>query len=226
MKKPIESDNPLLNKKIVKSTLKTHAYSTPWDQPQYKEQIVSNQKYSKIENVFEIPYLKHIPAYKTGGDFFTRFNMCIEKKKNLKKTLDDITKRYNDIMAIFNKELDKTFAGSPTQEQKERMMEYIIKMLELYHEFREVEHYDDIFSKEVEKTNMTFSGAQKEKFEDGMAILKKGFPFQLTVTYSKMNDDFRKIINRCFLEKNMRFYKPKEIADVTLYKERLMYKTN
>ena len=158
MKKPVESDNPLLNKKIVKSTLKTHAYSTPWDQPQYKEQIVSNQKYSKIENVFEIPYLKHTPSYKIS-DFFIIFNICVEKKKNLKKTLDDITKRYNDIMAIFNKELDKTFAGSPTQEQKERMMEYIIKMLELYHEFREVEHYDDIFSKAVEKNNITFSGA-------------------------------------------------------------------
>ena len=159
-------------------------------------------------------------------EFWTRFNMCVEKKKNLKKTLDDITKRYNDIMAIFNKELDKTFAGNPTKEQKDRMMEYIIKMLELYHESREVEHYDDIFTKEVEKNKMTISGAQKEKYEEGMAILKKGFPFQLTVTYSKMNDEFRKIINRCFLEKNMRFYKPKEIEDVTLYKERLMYKTN
>ena len=225
MKKQVESDNPLLNKKIVKTTMKTHAYSTPWDQPQYKEEIVSNQKYSKIENVFDIPYLKHTPSYKTG-EFWTRFNMCVEKKKNLKKTLDDITKRYNDIMAIFNKELDKTFAGNPTKEQKDRMMEYIIKMLELYHESREVEHYDDIFTKEVEKNKMTISGAQKEKYEEGMAILKKGFPFQLTVTYSKMNDEFRKIINRCFLEKNMRFYKPKEIEDVTLYKERLMYKTN
>ncbi len=225
MKKQVESDNPLLNKKIVKTTLKTHAYSTPWDQPQYKEQIVSNQKYSKIENVFDIPYLKHPPAYKQG-DFFTRFNICVQKKKDLKKTLDDITKRYNDLMAFFNKELDKTFAGSPTQDQKNKMVEYFIKLLELYHESREIEHYDDIFSKEVEKNKTTFSGAQKEKYDDGMAILKKGFPFQLTVAYSKLNDDFRKIINRCFLEKNMRFYKPKEIEDVTLYKERLMYKTN
>ena len=150
MKKPVESDNPLLNKKIVKTTMKTHAYSTPWDQPQYHEQIVSNQKYSKIENVYEIPYLKHPPAYKTG-EFFQRFNICVENKKNLKQTLDSITKRYNDIMAIFNKELDKTFAGSPTQEQKDRMKEYFILMLELYHESRDIEHYDDIFSKEVEK---------------------------------------------------------------------------
>ena len=199
MKKPVQSDNPLLNKKIVKTTMKTHAYSTPWDQPQYKEQIVSNQKYSKIENVYEIPYLKHPPAYKTG-EFFQRFNICVEKKKNLKQTLDSITKRYNDLMAIFNKDLDKTFAGSPTQEQKDKMKGYFISMLELYHESREVEHYDDIFTKEVEKNKMTFSGAQKDKYEDGMAILKKGFPFQLTITYSKMNDDFRKIINRCFLE--------------------------
>ena len=225
MKKQVESDNPLLNKKIVKTTLKTHAYSTPWDQPQYKEQIVSNQKYSKIENVFDIPYLKNPPAYQQG-DFFTRFNICVQKKKDLKKTLDDITKRYNDLMAFFNKELDKTFAGSPTQDQKNKMVEYFIKLLELYHESREIEHYDDIFSKEVEKNKTTFSGAQKEKYDDGMAILKKGFPFQLTIAYSKMNDEFRKIINRCFLEKNMRFYKPKEIEDVTLYKERLMYKTN
>ena len=62
MSKQVESDNPLLNKKIVKSTLKTHAYSTPWDQPVYQEKIVSNQKYSKIESVFEIPYLKNAPA--------------------------------------------------------------------------------------------------------------------------------------------------------------------
>jgi len=225
MKKQVESDNPLVNKKIVKTTLKTHAYSTPWDQPVYQEQVVSNQKYSKIENVFDIPYFKNTPEYKKG-DFFKRFNICVNRKKNLKQTLDDILKRYNDIMAVFNKELDKIFAGSPTQEQKDRMKEYMIKMLELYHESREVEHYDDIFSKEVEKNKMTFSGDEKEKYEDGMAILKKGFPFQITVSYSKMNDDFRKIINRCFLEKNMRFYKPKEIEDVTLYKERLMYKTN
>ena len=221
----MQSDNPLLNKKIVKTTLKTQAYSTPWDQPHYKEEIVSKQKYSKIENVYEIPYLKNTPAYKTG-DFLTRFNICVEKKKNLKQTLDGINKRYNDLMAIFNKDLDKTFAGSPTQEQKDRMKELFIKMLELYHENREIEHYDDIFAKEYEQQKASLSGDQKEKVEDGMAILKKGFPFQLTITYSKMNDEFRKIINRCFLEKNMRFYKPKEIEDVTLYKERLMYKTN
>ena len=225
MSKKVESDNPLVNKKIVKTTLKTHAYSTPWDQPQYHEVNQSNIKYSKIESVFDIPYLKNPPEYKKG-DFFHRFDICVEKKKNLKKTLDDITKRYKDIMAVFDKELDKTFAGTPTKEQKDRMKEYIIKMMEVYHESREVEHYDDIFLKEVEANKMTFSGAEKEKYEDGMAILKKGFPFQLTVAYQKMNDDFRKIINRFFLEKNMRFYKKDEIADALLYKERLMYKTN
>ena len=169
MKKQVESDNPLVNKKIVKTTLKTHAYSTPWDQPIYQEQVVSNQKYSKIENVFDIPYFKNIPEYKKG-DFFKRFNICVNRKKNLKQTLDDILKRYNDIMAVFNKELDKIFAGSPTQEQKDRMKEYMIKMLELYHESREVEHYDDIFSKEVEKNKMTFSGDEKEKYEDRIDI--------------------------------------------------------
>ena len=225
MSKKVESDNPLVDKKIVKSTLKTHAYSTPWDQPVYKEVNTSNIKYSKIESVFDIPYLRNTPEYKKG-DFFHRFDICVEKKKNLKKTLDDLTKRYNDIMAVFDKELDKTFAGSPTKEQKDRMKEYIIKMMEVYHESREVEHYDDIFLKEVEENKMTFSGAEKEKYEDGIAILKKGFPFQLTVAYQKMNDNFRKIINRFFLEKNMRFYKKAEIEDALLYKERLMYKTN
>ena len=225
MSKKVESDNPLVDKTIVKSTLKTHAYSTPWDQPIYHEVNKSNIKYSKIESVFDIPYLKNTPEYKKG-DFFHRFDICVEKKKNLKKTLDEIQKRYDDLMAVFNKELDKTFAGSPSKEQKDRMKEYIIKMMEVYHESREVEHYDDIFLKEVEANKMTFSGAEKEKYEDGMAILKKGFPFQLTVAYQKMNDNFRKIINRFFLEKNMRFYKKAEIEDALLYKERLMYKTN
>ena len=41
-----------------------------------------------------------------------------------------------------------------------------------------------------------------------------------------MNDNFRKIINRFFLEKNIRFYKKAEIEDATVYKDRLMYKTN
>jgi hypothetical protein len=225
MSKNVESDNPLLNKKIVKSTMKTHAYSTPWDQPCYQEKIVSNQKYSKIESVFDIPYLKDAPDYRTG-DFFHRFDICVEKKKNLKKTLDEITKRYNDLMAIFDKELDKTFAGSPTQDQKMRMKDLIIKMMGLYHECREVEHYDDIFKKEVEERKMTFNEEEKEKYDDGMAILKKAFPFQQTIAYQKMNDDFRRIINRFFLEKNMRFYKPKEIQDAMVYKDRLMYKTN
>ena len=224
MSKP-ESDNPLLDKKIVKSVLKTHAYSTPWDAPIYQEKIVSNQKYSKIESVFEIPYLRDAPAYRSG-DFFHRFDICVENKKNLKKTLDEITKRYNEIMAIFNKDLDRIFAGSPSKEDKDRMKELIIKMMGIYHEFREIEHYDDIFKKEVEERKLTFEGDEKEKYEDGMAILSKGFPFQLTITHQKMNDDFRRIINRFFLEKNMRFYKPAEIEDAKVYKERLMYKTN
>ena len=224
MSKP-ESDNPLLNKKIVKSVLKTHAYSTPWDAPVYQEKIVSNHKYSKIESVFEIPYLKDAPNYRSG-DFFHRFDICVENKKNLKKTLDDITKRYDEIMAIFNKDLDRIFAGSPSKEDKDRMKELIIKMMGIYHEFREIEHYDDIFKKEVEERKMTFQGAEKEKYEEGMAILSKGFPFQLTIAHQKMNDDFRRIINRFFLEKNMRFYKPAEIDDAKVYKERLMYKTN
>ena len=225
MSKKVESDNPLVDKKIIKKTLQTHAYSTPWDQPIYQEVNTSNIKYSKIESVFDIPYFRNTPEYKKG-DFFHRFDICVEKKKNLKQTLDDLQKRYNDIMAVFDKELDKTFAGSPTKEQKDRMKEYIIQMMEVYHESREVEHYDDIFLKEVEANKMTFSGDEKEKYEDGIAILKKGFPFQLTVAYQKMNDNFRKIINRFFLEKNMRFYKKAEIEDVLLYKERLMYKTN
>ena len=224
MSKP-ESDNPLLDKRVVKSVLKTHAYSTPWDAPIYQEKIVSNQKYSKIESVFEIPYLRDAPAYRSG-DFFHRFDICVENKKNLKKTLDDITKRYNEIMAIFNKDLDRIFAGSPSKEDKDRMKELMIKMMGIYHEFREIEHYDDIFKKEVEERKLTFEGDEKEKYEDGMAILSKGFPFQLTITHQKMNDDFRRIINRFFLEKNMRFYKPAEIEDAKVYKERLMYKTN
>ena len=220
-----ESDNPLLDKKIEKKVLKTHAYSTPWDAPIYEEKVVSNQKYSKIESVFEIPYFRTTPAYKTG-DFWSRFNICLEKKKNLKKTLDELLKKYDDLMVIFNKDLDKIFAGNPTQEQKERMKELIIQMMEVYHEFREVEHYDDIIKIAVEELKMTFEGDDKEKFDDGMIILKKAFPFQQTVQYQKMNDNFRKIINRFFLEKNMRFYKPKEIEDAKLYKERLMYNTN
>ena len=224
MSKP-ESDNPLLDKRVVKSVLKTHAYSTPWDAPIYQEKIVSNQKYSKIESVFEIPYLRDAPAYRSG-DFFHRFDICVENKKNLKKTLDEITKRYNEIMAIFNKDLDRIFAGSPSKEDKDRMKELIIKMMGIYHEFREIEHYDDIFKKEVEERKLTFEGDEKEKYEAGMAILSKGFPFQLTITHQKMNDDFRRIINRFFLEKNMRFYKPAEIEDAKVYKERLMYKTN
>jgi len=224
MSKP-ESDNPLLDKKVVKKKLQTHAYSTPWDAPIYEEKVVSNQKYSKIESVFEIPYLRNPPAYKSG-DFWARFDLCVQKKKNLKQTLDDIKKRYDDIMVVFNKELDKIFAGNPTDEEKDRMKEYITQMLGVYHEFREVEHYDDIIKNAAEELKMTFEGDDKEKFDDGMAILKKSFPFQITIAHQKMNDDFRRIINRFFLEKNMRFYKPKDIQDVLLYKERLMYKTN
>ena len=51
MSKKVESDNPLVDKKIVKKTLQTHAYSTPWDQPIYQEVNTSNIKYSKIESV-------------------------------------------------------------------------------------------------------------------------------------------------------------------------------
>lgn len=72
MSKPAEkSENPLLDKKIERKVLKTHAYSTPWDAPIYEEKVVSNQKYSKIESVFEIPYYRnpqHINQETSGKD--------------------------------------------------------------------------------------------------------------------------------------------------------------
>ena len=77
----------------------------------------------------------------------------------------------------------------------------------LYHESREVDYYDDIFKREIKQRKKTFSGVEKEKYEDGMDILSKGFPFQLAIAYQNMKDNFR----RFFLEKNIKFYKPAEI---------------
>ena len=219
------SYNPLVDKKIVKTTLIPDSHRTPWDAPVYKEQVKTGPRYSKIDSVYEIPYVKYPPPYKSG-DFFTRLRICVARKKNLAGTLKDLTRRYNDLMVYLNRDMDRIFAGSPSYNDKMYLKDLITKMLCTYHESRDIEHYDDIFKKEVEAKQLKFYGREKEEYDEAMKTLIGTFPYKLAIEYSKMNDNFRKIIAKFFLEKNLRFYKKEEIEDVNIYQQRLMFKTN
>ena len=219
------SYNPLIDKKIVKTTLIPDSHRTPWDAPVYKEKVKTGPRYSKIDSVYEIPYVKYPPPYKSG-DFFTRLRICVARKKNLAGTLKDLTKRYNDLMVYLNRDMDRIFAGSPSYNDKMYLKDLITKMLCTYHESRDIEHYDDIFKKEVEAKQLKFYGREKEEYDEAMKTLIGTFPYKLAIEYSKINDNFRKIIAKFFLEKNLRFYKKEEIEDVNIYQQRLMFKTN
>lgn len=166
-------------------------------------------------------------AYKgTEGDFFTRFDECVQKKKNLKNTIEDLQKRASDAKAIFDKSVNKLFAGDPSAEERMKILDHMWIILRLYHESREVEHYDDKFEDEVNEKKIQFSADEKKKYDEGMVMLRKTFQFQLAQTYKKTNDTLRDLIKNFFTDKNLRHFKENEIKAITEYKEKLMFVSN
>ena len=87
--------------------------------------------------------------------------------------------------------------------------------------FKDIDNYQEIFEKEVKEKGIYFSPEEQEKFDDYMIILGKSFPYSLTPYHQKIDHLLIQTIHNFFIEKNLRFYKPKELEEVQRMREKL-----
>ena len=161
------------------------------------------------------------PSMNKKGNIFDRIAQTIKLKNDMKKTLDEIFNRLNDVKARIDNFVNKAFANNPTPEDKKKALNLITEVLLLRQGFKDIDNYQEIFQNEVKEKGIKFSANDKEKFDDSMLILGKSFPYSLTPYHQKINHLLIQTIHDFFIEKNLRFYKPKELEEVQKMREKL-----
>ena len=161
------------------------------------------------------------PSLNKNGNIFDRIEQTIKLKNDMKKTLDEIFNRLNDVKARIDAFVNKAFANNPSPEDKKKALNLITEVLLLRQGFKDIDNYQEIFQKEVKEKGIKFSDIEKEKFDDSMLILGKSFPYSLTPYHQKINHLLIQTIHDFFIEKNLRFYKPKELEEVQKMKDKL-----
>ena len=161
------------------------------------------------------------PSMNKTGNIFDRINQTIKLKNDMKKTLDEIYNRLNDAKRRIDSFVDKAFANSPSAEDKKKALNLITEVLLLRQGFKDIDNYQEIFENEVKEKGIRFNASDKEKFDDSMLILGKSFPYSLTPYHQKINHLLIQTIHDFFIEKNLRFYKPKELEEVQRLSEKL-----
>ena len=162
------------------------------------------------------------PSLDKEGTIWERIDRCLKLKKDMKKTLDELLKRLNESKKRIDDFVDKAFANNPTLEDKKKALSLITEVLLLRQGFRDIDNYQEIFTKEVKEKGIKFNAEEKEKFEDSMALLGKSFPYALTPYHQQIDHLFIQVVHNFFKEKNLRFYKPYELEEVKQLKNKVM----
>ena len=183
-----------------------------------------NYFYKPSTNEIEIAGSYIPPSMNTNGNIFQRIEQCIKLKKDMKKTLDDIYNRLNDVKKRIDDFVDKAFANNPTEKDKKKALSLITEVLFLRQGFKDLDDYAEIFKNEVKQKHITFNATDQEKFDDNMLILGKAFPYALTPFHQKIDHLFVQVQHNFFKEKNLRFYKEKELTNVLKLKDKLFNK--
>ena len=164
------------------------------------------------------------PSMNTNGNIFQRIEQCIKLKKDMKKTLDDIFKRLNESKKKIDDFVNKAFANNPTLDVKKKALSLITEVLLLRQGFKDLDDYAEIFKNEVKQKHITFNSTDQERFDDDMIILGKAFPYALTPFHQKIDHLFVQVQHNFFKEKNLRFYKERELTNVLKLKDKLFNK--
>jgi cell division protein FtsB len=162
------------------------------------------------------------PSMDKKGTIWERIDHCLKLKKDMKKTLDEIFARLNESKKKIDGFVDKAFANNPSPEDKTKALSLITEVLLLRQGFRDVDDYPGIFKNEVKEKGIKFNAEEQEKFDDNMALLGKRFPYTLTPYHQQIDHVFIQVVHNFFKEKNLRFYKPHEIAEVNQLKSKVM----
>ena len=225
IKKPANSTNSYIPPKTnINTPSKAPSAQKPTPPPTTKPKPVPNPPSSNIkpsQPEIQIVGTYVPPSMNKSGNIFDRINQTIKLKNDMKKTLDEIFNRLNDTKNRIDNFVDKAFANNPTAEDKKKALNLITEVLLLRQGFKDIDNYQEIFQNEVKEKGIRFNSTEKEKFDDSMLILGKSFPYALTPYHQKIDHLLIQTIHNFFIEKNLRFYKPKELEEVQKMREKL-----
>ena len=157
---------------------------------------------------------------------FDKLNDFVAKKKDIKMTIFDLDRRFDDVKLKVDLAKNNLFAGLLEDEERMTLIENVKSLLVLYQELKDVEHYEQIIDKEAKDKKIQFTEEEKDKFEDSKALLRKSIPWKLVQTYQDLNHKFREYIANIFVDKYLSHYSEEELKDVTALKEKVMSKVN
>ena len=157
---------------------------------------------------------------------FDKLNDFVAKKKDIKMTIFDLDRRFDDVKLKVDLAKNNLFAGLLEDEERMTLIENMKSLLVLYQELKDVEHYEQIIDKEAKDKKIQFTEEEKDKFEDSKALLRKSIPWKLVQTYQDLNHKFREYIANIFVDKYLSHYSEEELKDVTALKEKVMSKGN
>ena len=157
---------------------------------------------------------------------FDKLNDFVAKKKDIKMTIFDLDRRFDDVKLKVDLAKNNLFAGLLEDEERMTLIENMKSLLVLYQELKDVEHYEQIIDKEAKDKKIQFTEEEKDKFEDSKALLRKSIPWKLVQTYQDLNHKFREYIANIFVDKYLSHYTEEELKDVTALKEKVMSKIN
>ena len=158
--------------------------------------------------------------------FFAKLDDFVAKKKDLKATVFELDRRFDDIKLKVDLSKNNLFSGLLSEEEKMTLIDNVKSLLMLYQELKDVEHYEQIIDKEAKEKNIQFTEEEKDKFEDSKALLRKSIPWKLVQIYNDLNHTFREYIANIFVDKYLSHYTPEELKEVTELKEKIMSKVN
>ena len=176
----------------------------------------------KTEPTSEIVGTYVPPSMDKNGSIWDRIGRCLKLKKDMKKTLDDLNNRLNESKKKIDNFVDKAFANNPTSEDKKKALSLITEVLLLRQGFKDIDFYHEIFKNEVKEKGIKFNKEEQEKFDDDIRLLGKSFPYSLTPYHQQIDHLFIQVVHNFFKEKNLRFYKPHELAEVNKLKSKVM----
>ena len=157
---------------------------------------------------------------------FDKLNDFVAKKKDIKMTIFDLDRRFDDVKLKVDLAKNNLFAGLLEDEERMTLIENVKSLLVLYQELKDVEHYEQIIDKEAKDKKIQFTEEEKDKFEDSKALLRKSIPWKLVQTYQDLNHKFREYIANIFVDKYLSHYSEEDLKDVTALKEKVMSKVN
>ena len=157
---------------------------------------------------------------------FAKLDDFIAKKKDLKSTIFELDRRFDDVKLKVDLAKNNLFSGLLSDEERMTLIDNVKSLLILYQELKDVEHYEQIIDKEAKDKKIQFTEEEKDKFDDSKALLRKSIPWKLVQTYQNLNHSFREYIANIFVDKYLSHYTEEELKDVTKLKEKVMSKVN